>query len=145
MLRLLTTFAFAVLGFASAGGAAAQDTKKDKKGALYGVWTRETGGLDLKLDFNTKDAMKFSVFKGTDSVVVTCKTTVTNGVVKAEVTKVEEAGEFPMKPAVGFAFGFKWAATGTTAELSDLTGDNLDAVRPVVEGEYKKVGGNKKD
>lgn len=139
MLRLLTTFAFAVLGFASAGGAAAQDTKKDKKGALYGVWTRETGGIEIKLDFSTKDVLKASLSKGTDGMVATCKITTKDGVVKAEVTKVEEKGEFPMKPPVGFEFGFKWAAKGKTAELSDLTGDNPDSVKQIVQGEYKNT------
>lgn len=143
MLRVLPTFAFTVVLVASAGSAA-QDTKKEKKGALSGVWTREAGGFDLKFDFSGKDSFKLTVYKGTDGIVATCKATVKDGVVKAEITKVDEAGNFPMKPPVGLAFGFKWAAKGDTAELSDLTGDNLDNAKPLVEGEYKKAAEKKK-
>lgn len=143
MLRLLPAFAFAA-ALVAAGGSAAQDTKKEKKAAgPSGVWTREAGGFDLKFDFTAKDTLKLGVSKGDDGVTVTCKTTVKDGAVKAEIIKVAKKGEFPMVPPVGFEFGFKWAAKGDTAELSDLTGDNLDGVRPILEGEYNKAEAKK--
>jgi hypothetical protein len=143
MLRLLPAFAFAA-ALVAAGGSAAQDTKKDKTAAgPAGVWTREAGGFELQFDFTAKDTLKIGVAKGDEGVTVTCKTTVKGGAVKAEIIKVVKKGEFPNPPPVGFEFGFKWAATGDAAELSDLTGENIDNVRPIFEGEYKKAAGKK--
>jgi hypothetical protein len=145
MVRLLPPFAFAVALVAFAGPAAADD-KAEKKATLTGVWAREAGGLDLKFDFTDakKGTFKLTAVGGENGVVLTCKHTVMNGVVKAEVTAVDEKGTFPNKPPVGFEFGFKWAAKGDAAELSELTGENIDNVRPVVEGEYKRVKGTAK-
>ena len=141
MVRLLPPFAFAVALVLSAG-AAAQDGAKEKKAAgPAGVWTREAGGLDLKFDFTKPGTLVIGVFKGTDGAVVTSEYTVKGGVVKAKVTKSEEKGSFPGAPPVGMTFGFKWTAKGDTAELSDLTGEEVDQVRPIVEGEYKKAKG----
>lgn len=144
MMRLIPTFAFAAALVASAGSPA-QDAKPDKRAApLSGVWTRESGGLDLKFDFTGgKAAFKVYVFSNADGVVATCKYEVKDGVVKAEVTEVEEKGSFPNKPPVGFGYSFKWQPKGDTAELSDLTGDNIDAVRPAVEGEWRRAKGKK--
>jgi hypothetical protein len=144
MVRLLPPFAFAVALVASAGPAAGDD-KADKKSALSGVWTREAGGLDLKFDFTDakKGTFKLTAVGGENGVVLTCKYAVKSGAVKAAVTAVDEKGTFPNKPPVGFEFAFKWAAKGDTAELSELTGENIDNVKPVVEGEYKRAKGKK--
>jgi hypothetical protein len=144
MLRLVPPFAFAVVLVASAGSAA-QEGKKDKTTGPTGVWAREAGGLDLKFDFTGgRSPFKVSVFKGDDGITATCKYEVKDGVVKAEITAVAEKGSFPNPPPVGFAFSFKWAAKGDTAELSDLTGDDIDNIKPVVEGEYQRVKGTAK-
>ncbi|HEX4612043.1 MAG TPA: hypothetical protein VH092_27855 [Urbifossiella sp.] len=139
MARLIPTFAFAAVLVVSAGSAG-QEEKKDTKGTgPTGVWTREAGGLDLKFDFGGKGSFKLVAFAGVNGIVATCKYAVKDGVVKAEVTDVDEKGSFPSKPPVGFEFSFKWVAKGDTAELSDLKGDNIDNVKPVVEGEYQRA------
>lgn len=145
MLRLLTPFALTAL-FVAAGGSSAQDAKTDKKAdGPSGVWGREVGAVELTFDFTDakKQAFKLTVMNGDNGVVVGCKFEVKDGVVRAAIKDAEEKGNFPNRPPVGFEFTFKWKATGDTAELSDLTGDGIDNVKPVVEGEYKRVKGKK--
>lgn len=145
MFRVLTSFAFAA-ALVAAGGSTAQDTKSDKKAqGPSGVWARESGGLELKLDFTDakKGGLKVTLMSGDNGVVVGCKLEVKDGVVRGEVKDVEEKGNFPSKPPVGFEFKFKWKASGDTAELSELQGENIDNIKPVVEGEYKRVKAKK--
>jgi hypothetical protein len=133
MLRLLTG------GFALAlvlGPVTAQDKKDEKDKAV--AWERESNGIDLKFEFG-KDTMKLTAFNGENGAIITCKTkTDKDGVVMATVTAVEEKGNFPPKPKVGFEFSFKWKADGDKATLSDLKGEGLDDARGIIEGEYKK-------
>jgi hypothetical protein len=133
MLRLLAGgFALALL----LGPVAAQDKKDEKDKAV--VWERESNGVDLKFEFG-KDTMKLTAFNGENGAIVTCKTkTDKDGVVMATVTAVEEKGNFPPKPKVGFEFSFKWKADGDKATLSDLKGEGLDDAKGIIEGEYKK-------
>jgi hypothetical protein len=144
MFRLFTTFALGAVLVAT-GGSPAQDAKDKKADGPAGVWVREAGGLELKFDFTDakKGSFKLTAMNGDNGAVVGCKFAVKDGVVRAEIKDVEEKGNFPSKPPVGFEFKFKWKATGDAAELSDLVGDNIDNVRPVVEGEYKRVKGKK--
>jgi len=144
MFRPLTAFALATV-LVAAGGSPAQDAKDKKAAGPAGVWNREAGGLELKLDFTDakKGSLKVTLMAGDNGVVVGCKLEVKDGVVRGEVKDVEEKGSFPNKPPVGFEFKFKWKAAGDTAELSELMGDNIDNLKPVVEGEYKRVKGKK--
>jgi hypothetical protein len=142
MPRPLPPFALAVV-LVAAAGSAGQDAK-EKKAGPSGVWTRDVGGVVVKIDFTPgKGTLRASVAKGDDGCFATCKYEFKDGVVKGEVTKVEEKGNFPNPPPVGFGFGFKWAATGDTAELSDVTGDFAADARPILEGEYTRVKGAK--
>jgi hypothetical protein len=146
MFRLIPTFALAAV-LVAAAGSPGQDAKTDKKAdGPTGVWTREAGGLELKLDFTDakKGGLKVTLMSGDNGVVVGCKLEVKDGVVRGEVKDVEEKGNFPNKPPVGFEFKFKWKATGDTAELSDLRGENIDNLKPVVEGEYQRAKGKAK-
>ncbi len=133
MFRLLACgFALALLL-----GTASADDKKDSKDKLV-AWERESNGFDLKLEFG-KDILKVNVFNGENGATLTCKTTIDKkGLVKATVTEVEEKGNFPQKPKIGFEFSFVWKVEGNTGTLSDLTGEGLDDAKPLVEGEYKK-------
>jgi hypothetical protein len=144
MFRLLPTFAFAVV-LVAAAASAAQDAKKEKKAGLSGVWTREAGGFELKFDFTDakKGTFKAHVASGADGIVATCKFEVRDGAVKAEVTAVEEKGNFQSKPPVGYEFGFKWEPKGGTAELSELKGENVDNIKPVIEGQWTRVKAKK--
>ena len=140
MTRLLAG-GFALTLALAAGPAAPADDKKDDK-ALSGVWVREASGLDLKFEFTGKDTLKMTVSAGENAAIVTSKYTVKDGVVKGKVTDVEEKGNFPGKPPKDFEFSFKWTVKGDTATLDDLKGDNIDDVKPVVEGEYKRKKGD---
>ena len=133
MLRLFAgCFALALL----LGPVAAEDKKDEKDKAV--VWERESNGVELKFEFG-KDTFKLTAFNGDNGAIITCKTkTDKDGVVMATVTAVEEKGNFPPKPKVGFEFSFKWKADGDTATLSDLKGEGLDNAKGVLEGEYKK-------
>jgi len=144
MFRPLTAFALATV-LVAAGGSTAQEAKDKKATDPAGVWTREAGGLELKLDFTDakKGSLKVTLMSGDNGVVVGCKLEVKDGVVRGEVKDVEEKGNFPSKPPVGFGFKFKWKASGDAAELTDLMAENVDNLKPLVEGEYKRVKGKK--
>ncbi len=132
----LTVAAFAL------STAAAEDKKDDKgKPALTGIWVRESNGLDLKVEFTGKDALKMSAFAEENGAIVTCKYTVKDGVVKAKVTKVEVKGDFKSAPKEGLEFSFKWKVKGDTATLDDFEAEGLEAAKPVLEGEYAKKKG----
>ena len=122
------------------GGTSPADDKKDEKDtALSGTWLREANGIDLKLEFGEKNTFKLSAFGGDNGVIVTCKYTIgKDGEVRAEITKVEEKGNFPAKPPVGLEFSFKWKVKGDTGTLDDLKGQMFEDAKPVVEGEYDR-------
>lgn len=118
------------------GPAAAQD-KKDTKDKPT-VWERETNGVVLIFEFG-KDTLKGTVLQGDNGFVAMCKITVDkDGVTKVTVTEATEKGNFPATPMKGFEFSFKWKVKDDTATLSDLKGEGLDDVKPIVEGQYKK-------
>jgi hypothetical protein len=144
MFRLFPTFALGAV-LVAAGGSTAQDARDKKADGPAGVWSREAGGLELKFDFTDakKGRMKVTLLAGDNGVVLGCKLEVKDGVVRGEIKDVEERGNFPNRPPVGLEFKFKWKATGDTAELSELQGENIDNVKPVVEGEYRRVKGAK--
>ncbi|MBX9579950.1 MAG: hypothetical protein K2X87_06540 [Gemmataceae bacterium] len=137
MVRLFAGSLFAAAAVAlSAPADDKKDEKKDKP-ALSGTWTREAGGLDLKFEFaKDKEEVKVTALAGDNGAVVTCKYAVKDGRVTLTVKEVEEKGEFPQKPPVGFEMKFKWTVKGDTATLDDLEG--LDDAKPVLEGEYQK-------
>ena len=138
MVRLIPTFAFAAVLVAPAGTTAQES--KDKKAGPTGTWVRAVDGCDLKVDFTGgKGTFKASISKGVDGCYTVCKYEIKDGVVKAEVTKVEEKGSFPNPPPVGFEFSFKWAVKGDTAELSDLTGNFAEPAKALIRGEYTRV------
>lgn len=142
MARLLPPFALAVVLVVSAGSAG-QDAKDEKAGPS-GVWTREVDGVVVRIDFTPgKGTLKASITKGDDACLATCKYEIKDGVVKGAVTKVEERGNFPEAPPVGFEFGFKWAPKADAAELSDLTGGFAENAKPLIEGEYTRVKAKK--
>jgi len=112
-----------------------------EKPALTGTWAREANGLDLKFQFAKDGTFKLSAFGGDNGVTLTCKYTVEkDGTVKATISKVEEKGSFPAKPAEGLEFSFKWKVKKNgNGELDDLKGKDLEDVKATVEGEYTPV------
>jgi hypothetical protein len=119
-------------------GLVAAEDKKEKDKPAVTTWTRESNGVDLKLEIS-KDTMKGSVVAGENGFIATCKITMDkDDVVKATVTEVEEKGNFPNKPKVGLEFSFKWKVDGDKAELSDLKGDGVEDAKSIVEYKKKK-------
>lgn len=141
MVRMLAGSVFALA--VALTGAAADDKKDEKKPAPAGTWTREAGGVELTFEFvkGKKDVLKITAAAGDNGVVVTSKYEVKDGRVKVTVQEVEEKGEFPNKPPKGLELSFKWTVKDDTATLEDLEGDNLDAAKPVIEGEYARKKG----
>ncbi len=142
MFRLLA----GVLAVAALFGAAAADDKDTP--ALTGTWTRESNGLDIKIEFVNKDTLKVSAFGGENGAVVTCKYTAgKDGRVTIKITDVEEKGSFPSKPPKGVELSFTWKVKGDTATLDDFKGVGkegellADAAKPVMEGEYARKKG----
>ena len=129
--------AFVAAAFALAGPAPAAD-KKDKP-ATSGTWTREVNGLDIKFEFVDKKTLKIVVMHDENGLIVTCSYTADKDAkVKVTITDVEVKGDFKTKPAKGTEFSFKWTVKDDTATLDDLTGEDLENAKPVVEGEYAR-------
>ena len=129
MFRLIASgFALAVL--ALTGPVTADDKEK------FTVWTREINGIDLKFEIG-KTTAKYHVHSGDNGCVVTTKVKHDKDKVTNEVTDVEVKGNFPNAPKKGDKFSFKWVAKDDVATLSDLTGDDTENAKGVLEGEYK--------
>ena len=140
---MFRTFAIALTAISFTGLALADDKKKDDKDkpAFSGIWVREAGGHNLKIEFTGKDSFKLSAFVEENGAVVTCKYSVKDGVLKSKVTKVEVKGDFKAAPKEGAEFCFKWKVKGETATLDDFDAPGLEAAKPVLEGEYAKQKG----
>jgi hypothetical protein len=133
MLRLLTAgFALALVALTS-GFATAED-KKDEKAT---AWVREVGDVTLTFEMG-KDTAKYTVAFGENAAIITAKLKWDKDTVTSEITDVEIKGNFPNAPKKGEKVKFKWVVKDDVATLSDLTGDNTEGSKDVVEGEYKK-------
>jgi hypothetical protein len=126
MVRTLAVLSAALLGLT-----AAADDKKPKKEAPKHIatWEKEADGLTISFAFKTATEGKCVVDAGGAGLVLTLKYELKDDKVSAEVTKVEEKGEFPAKVPVGYKMKFTLKIDGA---------DNADEARAVVEGEYKK-------
>jgi hypothetical protein len=133
MVRLIA----GAFGIALVLSAAAAQDKKETPATTK--WEREAEGVVIKYEFG-KDTLKVDVSQADNGAVFTCKTaTDKDGVVKATVTESTEKGNFPPTPKKGFEFSFKWKVDGDKATLSEFKWEGADeAVRGIVEGEYKK-------
>jgi hypothetical protein len=127
---LVAGFALALV--ALTGGSVAAE-EKDKTT----TWVREVGEITLTFEIG-KDTAKYTVSAGENACTVTAKITRDKDVIKSEVTDVEVKGNFPNPPKKGEKVSFKWVVKDDKATLSNLEGDNTDAAKDIVEGEYKK-------
>jgi hypothetical protein len=122
--------------------AAAGDAKASKeKSAASGVWGKK--GDELKIEFADKDVLK--IFPHGDSVafVIVCSyTTTKEGQVKVKIKDLEGSEEVKEKAKshvpVGLKFRFTWKTRGDTATLSDVKGENVEAFKSHLEGDYEK-------
>jgi hypothetical protein len=137
--RYLGALVIAVLVLAGLS-AVADDKKDDKdKPSLSGVWTRKEH--QLKIEFSDKEVMKISPHGKDEVILVVCKYTVDkNGMVKAKVTELEGKEKDKAKDhvPVDLEFSFKWQVKNDTATLGDVSGDNVEALKQHLEGDYEQ-------
>lgn len=130
----MVRFAFALLVLA-AGVALAEEKKDTPK--LSGTWAKDADGTEIKFKFEAK-TVTVSAANGDNGMTATADYTVDkDGVVKAKVTKVEEKGSFPAKPAVGFEFSMKVTVKDKKATVSDFKSEH-EGAKAAIEGEYEK-------
>lgn len=134
MVRLFAG-AFALTLLAFTGPVPAEDKKEKEKEKLT-TWIREVGDVTLMFEMG-KETAKYHVTAGENGCILTSKIKIEKDVVTSEVVNVEIKGNFPGAPKKGDKVSFKWVVKGDKATLSDLTGDNTDGAKDVVEGEYK--------
>jgi hypothetical protein len=138
MFRLLAAVPALAL-VALSGSYTPADDKKDAKDTPFaGKFNRESNGLDLSIEFVSKDKVKISAAAGDNGITVTCKYSVDKDTVKAKITDVEMKGNFPAKPPKDLEFSFKWKVKGDTGTLDDLKGDGIEDAKAAFEGEWQK-------
>ena len=136
MTRLLTAAVVALFGLTAV--VADDDKPKKDDNKLKGTWQKENDGFVISFSFTSKTEGKCQVEAGGAGLTLTLKYEYADDKVKAEVTKVEEKGDFPAKVPVGYKMKFTIKLDGETAKISEYEADNAEEARPVVEGEYKK-------
>ena len=109
----------------------------ENRPGLSGLWSRKEG--EGKIDFSDKDVMKISPHGKDEVILIRCEYTVDKeGRVKAKVTELEGKEKDKVKEVVpvGLKFSFKWQVKKDSATLDDVKGDNVDAFKAHLEGEY---------
>ena len=131
-------FTMSLLAITVAGffGIVQAEDKKDEQ-PLKGSWVKEAEGIEIGFQFKTKDELIVTAKHDSNGVTMTCKYSVKDGQVSAEVTEVKEMGDFPAKPPKGYKMKFKFKIEKDTAKLSDYEADNAEQVKPIIEGDYK--------
>jgi hypothetical protein len=133
MLRLLSVFAIVFC----VGLSFAEEKKAEKNEAtkLSGTWVRQHDTYEITFKFDEKTTA-ITVAVGDNGMTATADYTVDkDGVVKAKITKVEEKGAFPAKPAMGLEISFKIKVADKKATISEFKSEHEQAAA-VVEGEY---------
>ncbi|MFL5341515.1 MAG: hypothetical protein ACJ8F7_15325 [Gemmataceae bacterium] len=115
-----------------------QLARADDKPAVAGVWAKKGG--EMKVEFADKEVLKLSPHGRDDVILVVCKYTVEKGgLIKAKITDHEGSAKDKVKELlpVGLEFNFQWKATGDTATLSDVKGDNVETLKSHLEGDFE--------
>lgn len=120
--------------------------KKDGKGkpAVSGAWVRKEG--ELKLEFDSKGAMKICPHGDGEKIAIVCDCTIAEGGrIKVKVSSVVGSREKAVEKVkehlpAGLEFSFKWTVKDGTAKLDDLKGDGdvADHLKMHLEGDYEK-------
>jgi len=131
---------FAALAFGLT--ALGEEPKKEEAPKVpTGVFTKTAGDFEITWTFQKDNKLAF-LMKNTDSgdgvKIANTYTVAKDGVVEMTVEKAEKIGDFPVQPPKGSKYGFKLAMKGKKLVISDLTGDDTDGAKEVVEGEYTK-------
>jgi hypothetical protein len=139
ILKYSAVLACGVLVLASLPASA--DDKKDDKPALSGTWSKKDG--ELKIEFADKGVLKIAPHGDSAVLAVVCHYTVAKeGRVKVKITEFEGKEEAKKKAAeripVGLKFSFQWTVKGNAARLDDLMGDEVEALKSHLEGDFEK-------
>jgi hypothetical protein len=120
----------------------AKDDKDDKdKTSLSGSWEKKDA--EPKLKFTTEGELTIYPHGDSANIQIKCSYTVTKeGLVKAKVKSLDGAEDVIEKVKnvvpVGMEFKFKWKVEGEAATLNDVEGEDADAVKTRLEGDYAK-------
>jgi hypothetical protein len=120
---------------------ASADDKKSEKPVLSGTWGKKDG--ELKIEFADQGVLKIAPHGDSAMLAIVCKYTVAkDGQVKVKVTGYEGDEDTKKKIAehvsVGQAFRFTWTVQGDTAKLDNVTGENVEAFKSHLEGNFEK-------
>lgn len=115
----------------------------DKKGnsVLSGEWQKKDG--HLKIEFCDKNTIKIYPHGDKAEIAIICSYTAgKNGVIKAKIKEFAGKAEVTEKVKgivpVGSEFSFKCTVKDKVATLDDVKGENVDAIKSHLEGEYEQ-------
>ncbi len=140
MLKSLKLVALAACGVVLLSTLAAlADEGKDAK-SLSGSWEKKSG--QVKFAFSDKDVMKIYPHGDQFGFAIVCKYSIEkDGRIKAKITDLDAKDEIKDKvkgvAPVGLEFNFKYEIKNDTVTLDDIKGENVDALKSHLEGEYE--------
>ena len=136
-MRLLSVVTLLGLAFLVVPARAADEAPKKPVGAF----TKTAGDFKLTFDFAKKgDTFQFTMVNNDgDGCVIDAKyTRDKDGTVKAEVTKFEKKGNFPVEKDKGYKFSFKALPKDKKLVIADVEGDDISAeAKDILQGDYE--------
>lgn len=123
-------------------GSLLADDQKDDKVALSGIWGKKNA--ELTIEFGENDVMRIAPHGDRIAIAIVCDFTAEKeGPVKATVARIEADDEEVRKKVeghvpVGLAFRFRWNMKDGSAKLDEVQGDNVDALKTHLEGDFEK-------
>jgi len=108
--------------------------------APKGAFTKTAGDFEITWTFKKDKQLGFTMTNtgSKDALKITADYTITKeGKVEMTVAKAETVGDFPVSPPKGTKYGFTVAMKDKKLVLSDLTGEEVEGAKDVVEGEYE--------
>jgi hypothetical protein len=136
-IELVALLACTVL-VAAATRVSADDAKKDA--SLSGSWEKKSG--QVKFAFGDKDVLKIYPHGEQFGFAIVCKYSVEkDGRLKLKVTEIDANDDVKQKvkdiAPVGLEFSFKYEIKNDAVTVDDLKGENVDAFKSHLEGEYE--------
>ena len=123
-------------------GSAVADDQKGDKVAVSGIWRKKNA--ELTIEFAENDVMRIAPHGDGVAIAIVCDYTAEKeGPVKATVARIEADDEEVRKKVeghvpVGLVFRFRWNAKDDSAKLDEVQGDNVDALKSHLEGDFEK-------
>ncbi len=138
---LLVCGIFALAARPSSADGGKDDKDKKDKTSLSGSWEKKDA--EPKLKFTTEGELTIYPHGDSANIQIECSYTVTKeGLVKAKVKSFGGAENVIEKVKnvvpVGTEFKFKWKVDGEAATLNEVEGEDAQAVKDRLEGDYAK-------